>query len=140
MFILDQFGPNCSERGYNMTGYNVRLYRQLLDSHGVYNILMPQKKHYYKRMNNLTKCFKSENISVGNRTFDELINYARSLNMTRDDCKSVTWWAPSEPNGGTEEDCIMRKTNETGSPLYDIPCNLTGLDIRGVCYWALPVI
>jgi hypothetical protein len=74
---------------------------------------MPEKKSDFESIYNLTGCFKmNENITAGNFTFDEKIQLARSNNMTQGACEPVTWWAPSEPNGGMGENCLMRKNSE----------------------------
>ncbi|XP_060587310.1 uncharacterized protein LOC132742830 [Ruditapes philippinarum] len=137
-----QFAKTCSARGYARTNFHALLSRYMLISHSIDKILMPVKKSDFERTYNLTECFRmNKNITAGNFTFDEKIQFARSNNMTQGACEPVTWWAPSEPNGDTGENCLMRKNSEGDFPLYDIPCsNLIDFNIRAVCHSDLPII
>lgn len=141
--IKGQFDEICLERGYTKSGFHTSLSRYILKNDLAPNMLMPDTKSYFETKHNdsLFKCFENENITMSNFTYDEKIQFARENNMTDGTCAQATWWAPSEPNGGTEENCIMRNTNVTGYLLYDIPCeNLTNLNIGAFCHWDMPVI
>lgn len=141
MYLKGHFEGICSGRGYRRAGHHTNLAKYMIDNHLALYILMPFKKTYYERVYNdsLAKCFESENINMGNTTYDEKILYAKDNNMTQSACAHAWRWAPSEPNGGAEENCIMMRTTET--LWYDIRCNnINDLDIGAFCYWYMPLI